>query len=60
VLEPDSTQTVYRNWFQDYTPERITDELAAAGFAVNALWGDLSGTPYTDGSDWIAVVVALA
>ncbi|MBN1680305.1 MAG: class I SAM-dependent methyltransferase [Anaerolineae bacterium] len=60
VIEPDGTQTVYRNWFQDYTPERITDEITAGGFAVSALWGDLTGTPYTAESDWIAIVAARA
>ena len=56
VIEPDGTLTVYRNWFQDYTPDRITDEITAHGFTIAALWGDLTGAPYTDESDWIGIV----
>lgn len=56
VIEPDGTQSVYRNWFQDYTPQRLADEIEAEGFAITAQWGDLSGKPYTDNSEWIAVV----
>jgi SAM-dependent methyltransferase len=56
TLEPDGTLTVFRNWFQDYNPQRITDELNANGFEVVALWGDLTGAPYTDESDWIGIV----
>lgn len=56
TLEPDGTLTVFRNWFQDYTPQRITDELHENGFEVVALWGDLTGAPYTDESEWIGIV----
>jgi len=56
TLEPDGTLTVFRNWFQDYTPQRITNELNANGFEVTALWGDLTGALYTDESDWIGIV----
>ncbi|NLF75041.1 MAG: class I SAM-dependent methyltransferase [Chloroflexi bacterium] len=56
TIEPDGTLTVFRNWFQDYTPQRITNELHANGFKVVALWGDLAGAPYTDEADWIGIV----
>lgn len=57
VLAPDAPQAIYRFWFQDYTPERITAELAAHGFAVRATWGDLTGAPYVpDDSEWLGVV----
>jgi hypothetical protein len=39
VIEETGVLTVYRNWFQDYTPETITAELAEAGFTVESLWG---------------------
>lgn len=58
VIEPDAKVSVYRNWFQDYTPKSITDELSQAGFAVESLWGDLTGTPYTPESEWIGLVVS--
>ena len=34
----------------------ITAELAQGGFAVQSLWGDLTGEPLTAGSEWIGVV----
>ena len=56
VIEADGKVSVYRNWFQDYTPESITAELSQSGFVVKSLWGDLTGTPYTPESEWIGLV----
>jgi SAM-dependent methyltransferase len=56
ILLPDGSFTVYRFWFQDYVPDRITAELAAHGFAVRAVWSDLTGTLYTPDSTWLGVV----
>jgi SAM-dependent methyltransferase len=56
VIEESGVTTVYRNWFQDYTPERITAELAEGDFEVQSLWNDLTGTPYQEGTEWIGVV----
>ncbi len=56
VIEENGATTVYRNWFQDYTPEGITDELLSGGFKVRSLWNDLMGTPYTEDTEWIGVV----
>jgi SAM-dependent methyltransferase len=56
VIEADGKISVYRNWFQDYTPETITNELAQNGFAVESLWGDLTGMSYTPESEWIGLI----
>ena len=56
TIEADGKVSVYRNWFQDYTPEAITEELTQGRFPVESLWGDLMGTPYTSESEWIGVV----
>ena len=56
VIEENGKISVYRNWFQDYTPETITAELQAGGFAFESLWGDLTGKLYTDDSEWIGLV----
>lgn len=56
VIEADGNVTIYRNWFQDYTPEMISAELKAGGFSIQSLWGDLAGTPYTPASEWIGVI----
>lgn len=56
VIEADEKISVYRNWFQDYTPESITAELVQGGLAVESIWSDLTGTPYTPESEWIGVI----
>jgi SAM-dependent methyltransferase len=56
VVEADGALCVYRNWFQDYTPESITIELETSGLAVESLWGDLTGRRYGEDSEWIGVV----
>jgi SAM-dependent methyltransferase len=56
VIEADGKISVYRNWFQDYTPETITNELAQNGFAVESMWRDLTGEPYTSEGEWIGLI----
>ncbi len=56
VIDADGRMAVYRNWFQDYTRETITTELAQNGFVVRSAWGDLTGTPYSDETDWIGII----
>ena len=57
VIEADGKLSVYRNWFQDYTPETIMEELSQGGFTVEGFWGDLTGAPYSPASEWIGLVV---
>ncbi len=56
VIETDGKVSIYRNWFQDYTPESITAELVQGGFVVESLWGDLTGQPYTSENEWIGLI----
>jgi SAM-dependent methyltransferase len=56
VVEESGAIAVYRNWFQDYDRESITAELAAGGFEVQSVWGDLSGAPFDEDGEWIGVV----
>ncbi len=56
TIEEDGKICVYRNWFQDYTPETITAELEQSGFQVLGQFGDLTGTAYLPGDDWIGVI----
>lgn len=58
VIEADGNVSVYRNWFQDYTPEAITAELEQNSFAVDNLYGDLTGTPLSPQSEWIGIVTS--
>lgn len=56
VLEADGKLSVYRNWFQDYSPESVAAELEQGGFCVESIWGDLTGEPYKPESEWIGLV----
>ena len=56
VIEADGKVSVYRNWFQDYTPDSITAELTRGGFCVESLWGDLTGASYHPESEWIGLI----
>ena len=57
VIEADNKVSVYRNWFQDYDRATITAELEQAGFVVQSLWNDLLGTPFTEGTEWVGLVM---
>ncbi len=56
VIEADGKISVYRNWFQDYTPETIETELERGGFSIESFWSNLTGQPYTSESEWIGLV----
>ena len=56
IIEADGKVSVYRNWFQDYTPDTITRELSRGGFSVESLWSDLTGEPYTPESEWLGII----
>ena len=59
VIDANGEVSVYRNWFQDYTLETITQELEAGGFTVQSFWSDLSGMPYADDTEWIGMVTQM-
>ncbi len=46
---------VYRNWFHDFTLDGITEVLRKAGFSVKSVWNELTGVPYQEGGEWIAI-----
>lgn len=46
---------VYRNWFRDFTLDEITEELKKADFTVKNVWNELTGVPYREGGEWIAI-----
>ena len=56
VIEESEKISVYRNWFQDYDRATIIAELEQAGFAVQSIWNNLLGTPFTDDTEWIGLV----
>lgn len=56
IIIDDDNVSVYRNWFHDYNLAEIRQILQKAGFEIVQAWNDLTGTPYQEGGDWIAVV----
>jgi SAM-dependent methyltransferase len=56
VIEENGKVSVYRNWFQDFSRETITGELEQAGFAVQSVWNDLLGAPFTKNTEWIGLI----
>ena len=56
VIEESRKVSVYRNWFQDFTRETITRELDAGNFTVRSVWSDLTGTPYSEDTEWIGII----
>ena len=58
IVVDDERVSVYRNWYHDYTLQSIGRVLEKAGFNIVNIWNDLTGSPYKEGGDWIAVVGA--
>jgi hypothetical protein len=56
IIDQTGKITVYRNWFQDYDPDSIIKELAAGGFEVQGVWGDLTGEPFNKDGEWIGLI----
>ena len=55
IIDSDSVK-IYHIWFHDYNLETIRQVLQKAGFEVVHAWNDLTGMPYEEGGDWIALV----
>lgn len=53
--EHGGAETVY-NWLQYFSPESFEDELSAAGFAVEHVFGDVAGGAYAAQNSEFAVV----
>lgn len=56
VIQSDGTQTLYRNWYHDYTATTIAPVVTAQGFELVATYADLIGTPYSADSEWCGVI----
>ena len=52
----DHDMTVYRVWQTFFTPDTISQEMHAGGFAVRSIWGNLQGEPITDDSTAIGIL----
>ncbi len=56
IVVDDDQVSVYRNWYHDYTLQSIRRVLEKAGFHIVSVWNNLTGPPYEEGGDWIAIV----
>lgn len=56
IIDLDGRLSIYRMWFQDYTPETITTELENRGFSVKGMWDDLVGTAVSENPEWLGVI----
>lgn len=59
IVEPERHWTVL-DWAQHFDPSSLTAELAEAGLRVDAVLGDVSGAPFDDAGETIAVVARRA
>lgn len=56
VVDADGTQTHYRLWEQAFDRFALSEELEAAGFSVQDMYGSLDGKPWTSASKTLAAV----
>lgn len=47
---------VYRNWFNDYTVETISEIIQNCGFRIIDMRGSLTGESLKEDSEWIAII----
>ena len=57
VLEDSGLQTIYRNWYHDYTPSTLTDMLKHNEYSNFEIYGGLDSSDFVDNSDWCAVIL---
>jgi SAM-dependent methyltransferase len=55
IIEPTESWEIF-NWFQYYTPERLSEEFGEAGFKIDTIIGSLAGDPLTDDSEFLGVI----
>ncbi len=60
IVLDDISTTSYRCWFHDYSLSTLIPVVEKAGFHVHDVWGDLSGAPYSQDTDWIAIALKKA
>jgi SAM-dependent methyltransferase len=56
IVMDEKRITVYRIWNHNYTPESIRPVLEKTGFRIEHTWNDLTGPPYQQGGEWLAIV----
>jgi len=59
IVEAESTRIVY-NWLQYFALEDLEREFVEAGFSIEGIYSDVSGTPYDQNSNEFAVIAKKA
>jgi cyclopropane fatty-acyl-phospholipid synthase-like methyltransferase len=59
VVEAHRTREFW-NWMHCLSPEQVEAELAASGWLVSGLFGDVAGAPYVAGTETFAVLARTA
>lgn len=57
IIDQQENIDVIRNWFKPYKPKAIIEEVKKAGFGAIDLYSDVTGQPYVEDSETIALVV---
>jgi len=57
VVNEQGVTTIYRAWFHDYSLQKIIPVVEKANFIVETVWGNLTGEPYDEIGDWIALAL---
>lgn len=57
IVQPNEAWQIY-NWTQHFSPASLEKELHNAGFKIDEMAGDLSGTPLKSESDLIGIVAS--
>jgi len=55
IMEADRTRTFY-NWLQHFSPEELEREFRQCGFALESLYADVAGTPFSPANMEFAAV----
>lgn len=59
IFEPDGRAWAVCNWLQHFSPDEIIAELEAAGFVIEGLYGNLTGSNLSSDSDEIGIIARL-
>ncbi len=55
VVDEEGTVKTYRLWLHDYSLETMSRVLEQNGFKIEKVWNSLSGEPYMEDGDWVAI-----
>ncbi|MDO5678467.1 MAG: hypothetical protein Q4G35_13295 [Propionibacteriaceae bacterium] len=60
LIDRDGKRREFWNWTHCLTPDQVTEELEAAGFVVDSLFGDVAGARFDEEAPSFAVLARVA